>query len=143
MSVVVGCESCGVFKQVSAERASSRCSCGGARSLVMTSEQNQERWRRGISLDEWLNAPRAPATRASCESRRMRPCPHLRCKHHQGRPGQGGCDLDVGDDGPQPYSRIAELLGVSSSEAPRAIVENVRRRHLNVLPNVPEDDEAA
>lgn len=145
MSAVVGCETCGEFKQVPMERIGTRCKCGGSRSLVLTVEQNKERWRRGISLEEWFAAPRVPANREACESRRLRPCPHLRCEHHLGVPGQHGCAADEGDDGPQTLARIAELLGTTPSAISRDVA-NVRRKYRDAgveLPNVPEDDEEA
>lgn len=137
MSAVVGCEACGEFKQVSADRIATRCSCGGVRSLVLTVEQNKERWRRGIPLEQWLAAPRAPPTFASCP--REGPCPHVRCKHHQGVPGQHGCDLRY-DGQPQTLAHIARVLGASSPSTPANVIANVRRRGVT-LPNVPEDDE--
>jgi hypothetical protein len=127
VSVVVGCEACGEFLQVSPDRASSRCSCGGTRSLVMTSEQNRERWRRGISLEQWLAAPHAPATYEECERRRQRPCPHLRCRHHQGVPGQGGCDLDC-DGEPQTLVQIARVLGASHPSTVTGELKRIEHR---------------
>ena len=113
MSVVVGCRGCGRISQVPAGRVYARCQrCKLLRVLLLDVDENQERWRRGLPLDEWFEAPRAPATRAGCElPRGDRPCPHLRCRYHLGNPGDRGCALDVAERGGATLAEVGGAIG--------------------------------
>ena len=95
MAVVVMCTGCGKLSQVEIDRAKARCAeCRAPRRVMLDTEQNRERQSREVSPEEWAAAPRTPATRAACE-KGPRPCPHLRCRHHLGRPGLHRITFDL------------------------------------------------
>lgn len=117
MSVVVGCERCKEISQVPARSQGKLCKlCRRPRRLLLTVEDNQERWRRGIPLDEWFAAPHAPAKRAECEDGE-RPCPFLRCRYHLGNVGDRGCALDVSDRGGITLRECGDLIGLTEDGA--------------------------
>jgi hypothetical protein len=143
VSVVVGCDACGETRTLSiAEHERRKCKCGRARRILLSDEQNAERWRRGISLDAWFLALRAPPRRAQCEDG-DRPCPFLRCTHNLGVPGGFGCELDVTDegipedseDGTIAWPRIVTALGEHDESTVRkfadATIERLRAEHPN------------
>jgi len=120
MSVVVGCTGCGKIKIVESDDDGkprySKCRCGQPRVLLLTAIENEERWLRGIGIEDWFAAPKTPRTRGECFDG-PRPCPHLRCKHHLGVPGKMGCELDVSEAGAHTYEQIAAALGIDSENA--------------------------
>lgn len=118
-----------------AEHERRKCRCGRARRVLLTDEQNEERWRRGISLDAWFLAMRTPTSRSQCEDG-DRPCPFLRCGHNLGVPGNFGCKLDVtdegipedSDDGTVPWERIAAAIGERDESTVRKFADAVIAR---------------
>lgn len=102
--------------------------------------EDRERRARGVSVEDWLEAPAPPDTREECEVGEgelelvdergelvatvpARPCPALRCKYHLGRVGERAgvsCWLDFIDDtapAERTFERIGELLGVTLERA--------------------------
>lgn len=73
-------------------------------------EADAERRARGVTVQDWINAPRPPATRGDCEDGE-RHCPALRCKYHLGRFGEAAgysCVLDVADLPADPDAELEE-----------------------------------
>jgi hypothetical protein len=81
--------------------------------------EDRERRERGVSVADWIAAPRPPQFRAECEGREAG-CPALRCKFHLGPVGEAAgysclnqiADMPDGDDPMKPRGeRTLELIG--------------------------------
>lgn len=126
MSVLVGCEVCGKLAIVG--KVGTRCACGGERYLILTSEQNEERWRRGVTPEQWVHAPRAPK-RSECEGG-PRPCPYVRCRYYQRGPVP--CAADVANEGPRTLPEIGAALDINEDTAGLEVIhalEHARELH--------------
>lgn len=83
--------------------------------------EDAERRARGVTVEDWVNAPRPPAIRGECEDG-ARPCPALRCKYHLGRYGERegfSCWLDVTElpDDERTFVTIGRLVNVNKHRA--------------------------
>lgn len=94
--------------------------------MLLTKEENEERWRRGITVEDWFAAPRAP-TRGECQGG-PRPCAYLRCRR---RLDDGGCAQDIADEGAQTQERVGDAMGVSRPNAIELIAQAIA--HANAL----------
>ncbi len=91
-------------------------------------ETRRELGLRKLTVEQWRDAPKAPATRGECVNG-PRPCPYVRCRMWE----RGGlCAQDFADNGRMELSELAPLLGISKMGAflveKRAIAKLRRRR---------------
>lgn len=92
-----------------------------------------ERRSRGVSVAAWEAAPRPPATRADCADI-ARPCPALRCRHHNGA-GPWSCSLDVADAGGITLDEVGRALRVTRERARQLEVQALVQLRMRVNPN--------
>jgi hypothetical protein len=106
-------------------------------------EEDRERRARGVSVDDWLDAPAPPDTRYECEDPDAelelvdagypivvpaRPCLALRCRYHLGRVGERAgvsCWLDFIDN-TAPEERTHEAIGKLLGVTLERVIEIVR-----------------
>lgn len=86
--------------------------------------EDAERRARGVTVEDWLAAPRPPKTRDACygDDARAARCPALRCKYHLGRYGIAAgfaCWLDVCElpEEERTFDLIGRVLGVTAQRA--------------------------
>jgi len=83
------------------------------RSFLSVAE-DRERRARGVTVEQWIDAPAPPATRGECENL-PRPCPALRCRYHIGLRGDGTftCGLDFAElpEDERTFVRIGSVIG--------------------------------
>lgn len=102
--------------------------------------EDRERRARGVTVEDWLDAPAPPDAREECEDADgelevvdergdvvarlpARPCPALRCRYHLGRVGEAAgvsCLLDWIDETSREertFVEIGRVLGVSRQRA--------------------------
>jgi hypothetical protein len=85
-----------------------------------------ERRSRGVSVEAWIAAPPPPLTREECISAE-RPCPALRCRHHNGRT----CALDLAELGGMTLGEIALELNVTRERVRQ--IEGAALRKLRIV----------
>ena len=104
-------------------------------------KEDKERRERGVSVEDWLDAPRPPEKRWMCEGNEAG-CPALRCQYHLGRVGEAAgysceqqiAELPDGDDPTKPYGdRTLSLIGrvVGGKDGQRVVerdLENATRK---------------
>lgn len=102
--------------------------------------EDAERRARGVSVADWLDAPRPPKTREGCfgDPEREARCPALRCKYHLGRYGMAhgyACELVVADlpSEERTFELIARLNNVTLHRAVQACTDGCNK--LRALPD--------
>lgn len=83
--------------------------------------EDAERRARGVSIEDWLAAPPAPAKGDECDGKEAG-CPALRCSWHLGRVGEAAgysCDAQIArlPEEERTFDLIGRVLGVTFQRA--------------------------